>query len=169
VAGRRVLSGLDVTPASDRVTAERERLKGGPVNWGQRAVLSSHVARIKRLRSLTLPPEQPSDGGRRSLRGERRPLFERGRQWPDYVGVGIDQLSRRIERRVLILAAIACGSSSPSLSARLRSGAGLGESELRLRSVRLQLSCWTWASRLAELPVPRVTEGRFPGTDRVHC
>jgi hypothetical protein len=63
VAGRRVLSGLDVTPASDRVTAERERLKGGPVNWGQRAVLSSHVARIKRLRSLTLPPEQPSDGG----------------------------------------------------------------------------------------------------------
>jgi hypothetical protein len=31
---RRLLSRLDVTPASDRVTAERERLKGGPVKLG---------------------------------------------------------------------------------------------------------------------------------------
>ena len=31
---RRPLSSLDVTPASDRVIAQRERLKGGPVKLG---------------------------------------------------------------------------------------------------------------------------------------
>jgi hypothetical protein len=97
----------------------------------------------------------------------------RGERWPLSSAVGngrtssASALTRSLagSKRVLTSAAIASGSSSPSLSAYAR--------QRRARRIRaqaeigaLQLSCWTWASWLAELPAPRVPGGRFPGSDR---